>query len=238
MGLKSIFAVSVAAATLLLSPAPASAGDEYASKSTTTTGSLLPEGSGKKTARNPQVIGVADALVTVAEYGDLQCPNSARAADVYYPRIVRDFLPSIRYEFRAFPHDFHPQAVIAEVAARCAGEQGKYLEFRNRLLADQGPVTPGSILGLAGELALNESDFRQCLVRGDHATEIRQQKTDGEQIGVRATPTYVIFTGTGVTERKALLKNPKTYDEIRDAIEHARRQSERLPAVEAVTGED
>ncbi len=176
---------------------------------------------GAKVSDGGRTLGAVASPVLVAEYGDLRCPDSARAARQYMPKIGRDYLPRVRYEYRAFPLDSHPDAVAAECAARCAGEQGKYVEFRNHLLSSPGPLTEEMMAAGAQKTGLDAAAFAGCLSKNGHVAAVESERDAGRRLGVKATPTYVVFRRSPDGEEKVLeiVSNPKTYETIRAAID-------------------
>jgi Thioredoxin len=75
------------------------------------------------------VRGLADAPVTVIEYGDYECPYCQGAArDVH---LLLDRYPgTVQFVFRNFPiPQLHPHAEQAAEAAEAAASQGKFWEM-------------------------------------------------------------------------------------------------------------
>ena len=85
------------------------------------------------------MVGRADAEVLVIEFTDLQCPYCAQFASQTFPRLKAAYIDTgkIRYASRDLPLPMHAHAETAAVAARCAGEQGRYWEYRHAVFAAQ-----------------------------------------------------------------------------------------------------
>ncbi len=86
------------------------------------------------------VRGDPDALITVIEFGDFQCPHCGRAEPV-----VRELLTDagVRYVWRHLPlPDVHPQAQLAAEAAEAAAAQGAFWEMHDLLLTQPGAPAP------------------------------------------------------------------------------------------------
>src|SRR6516165_8432700 len=77
-------------------------------------------------------LGAADAPLTMIEFTDLQCPYCRQYASTTFGEIKKNWIDTgkLRYVGRDFPLDFHPQAMAAARAARCAGEQGRFWDMR------------------------------------------------------------------------------------------------------------
>jgi cyclophilin family peptidyl-prolyl cis-trans isomerase/protein-disulfide isomerase len=82
-------------------------------------------------------LGPADALVTVVEYADVQCPPCAGTAPILR-QLQNKYPQDVRLVFRHFPLDsLHPLARIAGQAAEAAGAQDKFWEMLELLYARQ-----------------------------------------------------------------------------------------------------
>jgi Na+/H+ antiporter NhaA len=135
--------------------------------------------------------GPADAVVTVVEYGDFECPWTQMAAPT-----ARELIASnahIRYVWRHLPlHDVHPHAQLAAEAAEAAGHQGKFWQMHDLLLAHQDNLELDAILSHATALGLNLDQFRADLTTHDSAARIAQDIDSADRSGVAGTPTFFI----------------------------------------------
>jgi protein-disulfide isomerase len=101
-----------------------------------------------------------------------------------------------RVIYRNFPI-IGPDSEWAAQAAECAGDQDKFWAYGDYLFAHQdgensGALSPDNLKKFAVQLGLNSSTFNACLDSGKYAAEVNQQKAEGEQRGVQATPTFFI----------------------------------------------
>jgi protein-disulfide isomerase len=101
-----------------------------------------------------------------------------------------------RLIYRNFPI-IGPDSEWAAQAAECAGDQDKFWAYANYLFVHQdgensGALSPDNLKKFAVQLGLNSSTFNTCLDSGKYAAEVNQQKAEGEQRGVQATPTFFI----------------------------------------------
>jgi protein-disulfide isomerase len=101
-----------------------------------------------------------------------------------------------RLIYRNFPI-IGPDSEWAAQAAECAGDQDKFWAYADYLFAHQdgensGALSPDNLKKFAVQLGLNSSTFNTCLDSGKYAAEVNQQKAEGEQRGVQATPTFFI----------------------------------------------
>lgn len=82
-----------------------------------------------------QVKGSSD--IYLMEFSDYECPYCHEFATGELKKIKEEFSEDeLSFVFRDFPLDsIHPKARGAANAARCAGEQGKYFEYHDKLFA-------------------------------------------------------------------------------------------------------
>ena len=135
--------------------------------------------------------GPADAVVTVVEYGDFECPWTQMAAPT-----ARELIASnthIRYVWRHLPlHDVHPHAQLAAEAAEAAGRQGQFWQMHDLLLINQDRLELDDILSYASTLSLDLERFRADLTAHDFTARIAQDIDSADRSGVAGTPTFFI----------------------------------------------
>jgi protein-disulfide isomerase len=148
---------------------------------------------------NAYSIGDPAAPITIVEFTDFQCPFCGRHFNQTYPQIVEKYVKvgTVFYVFKDFPlNSIHPQAAKAAEAARCAGDQGAYLELHDLLFARQaqwsGREPDELFIGYAKELGLDGELFAGCLDSGQHAAAIEADLQDGLALGVNGTPAFFI----------------------------------------------
>ena len=105
----------------------------------------------------------------------------------------------VRYVLKDFPLSSHANATAAAGAARCAGAQGAYWAMHHLLFDRQQQWSSQgaeqvirSFVAYAGELDLDPATFQECLDADEFGDQIRQDVWDGEQAGVRGTPSFLI----------------------------------------------
>lgn len=135
--------------------------------------------------------GDKNAGIVLAEFSDYQCPYSKRAQSTV--RLVRDeYKDKIYYAFVDFPLPFHKNAMKAAQAARCAGDQGKYEQYGQKLFDNQKNLGVEDLKKYANELGLDTKAFDSCLDSGKFAAEVQQSIRKGQQAGVTGTPAFFI----------------------------------------------
>lgn len=148
-------------------------------------------------------ISTESAVVTIVEFGDLQCP-ACRAAHPLVKQIMKDFPGRVNYVSRHFVLPQHINGMSAAKAAEAAGEQGKYFEMVDLLYEKQldweESKNPNEIfVKYAQSLQLDSAKFEKDLNNDNLKNRIEQDKTDGLKLGINSTPTFFIngqkFTG-------------------------------------------
>ena len=147
------------------------------------------------------VVGFDDAPITIVEYTDFQCPFCARHLTDTYPLILENYIETgiVRYVYKDFPlQSIHPQATIAAEAARCAGDQGAWIEMHDLLFANQrewsiAEPTP-VFVSYAESLELDTAVFQACVESRQYQAAVEADLQEGAGFGVTGTPTF-FFNG-------------------------------------------
>jgi protein-disulfide isomerase len=139
-------------------------------------------------------LGHADAPVTIIEFSDYECPYCARYALQTFPELRRNYIDTgkIRYASRDLPLKFHRFAIPAAVAARCAGEQGRYWEYRHALFSEQSRLGAAPYAELAQAQGLDMTRFESCRTDGRAAAAVRADAELAQSQGITSTPTFVV----------------------------------------------
>jgi protein-disulfide isomerase len=143
--------------------------------------------------------GNKDALVTVVEFTDYQCPFCARHFTETNGLIQQEYVETgkVRYIMRDLPLPFHPNAQAAAEAARCAGDGGKYWEMQTELFENQSEWsevtnTTEVFEGYAAKVGLSGGSFGECMSSGKYSQAVSDDLTLANQVGANGTPTFFI----------------------------------------------
>lgn len=142
-------------------------------------------------AKDAPAIGPADAPITIVEYTDYQCPF-CQQAEMNVQKVLARFGDKVRLVYRDFPLDFHSQAKPAGIAARCAGEQGKFWEMHRNLLLKPGTFDEADFKKRAASLSLDTGAFETCVASGKFETAVQAGLDEGKKNGVSGTPTFFL----------------------------------------------
>ena len=139
------------------------------------------------------VYGKKGAPITIVEFTDFQCPFCSR---FHGPALeaVKAYPDKVNYVIKNFPLPFHPNARPAAKAALAAGEQGKYFEMADALLANQQKLSDEGYKELAKQIGLNVNKFEKDLKEKDAQFEaaIVQDLKTVEEVDVRGTPSFFL----------------------------------------------
>jgi len=139
-----------------------------------------------------RLLGDPYAPITIVEFADFQCPY-CRTAEQTLKQVLEKYRGQVRLSFRDLPlRQIHPQAQAAAEAARCAGDQGKFWEYHDLLLANQGALNPSTYADDARNAGLDVPRFQACLESGRFRPLIENDLQSGFAAGVSGTPAFYI----------------------------------------------
>jgi len=140
------------------------------------------------------VLGPEDAPVTIIEFTDLQCPYCARFARQAFPQLRRNYIDTgrVRFASQDLPLPRHAFAVPAAVAARCAGEQGRFWEFREALFEAQSTLGREPYVELARKFDLDLEKFTTCRSDERQTAKVLEGIDLARANGITSTPTFLI----------------------------------------------
>ena len=143
-----------------------------------------------------QILGNAEAPVTLIEYASMTCSHCANFAVKVFPTLKSKYVDAgkVRYILREFPLD--PLAAAGFMLARCSGD--KYYDVIDALFQSQqkwafvrDPLP--QLLAVARQLGFTQEKFDECLANQkvlDGIDWVRQR--GAEKFGVNSTPTFFI----------------------------------------------
>jgi protein-disulfide isomerase len=168
-----------------------------------------------------QVLGEANAPVTVVEFGDPQCPVCAAFAEQIAPELISTEVKggSVKYEFQPYliiGRDSEP----AMKAALAAGEQGRFwnylqLFYRNQGAENSGYVTDAFLTSIADAAGVQDLDkWNQSRDSSKWESVLSNGTNQAESLGFNGTPSILV---TGPSGQKPL--SGFQLSEIRSAIQ-------------------
>jgi Na+/H+ antiporter NhaA len=132
-----------------------------------------------------------DALVTLVEYGDFECPYCGRAEPAVRG-LIREF-GELRFVFRHLPlTDVHPHAQLAAEASEAAAAQGAFWEMHDMLMDHQGALTFRDLVGYAESIGIDTDKFSADLRKHVGAYRVAEDVDSADLATVSGTPTFFI----------------------------------------------
>jgi protein-disulfide isomerase len=135
--------------------------------------------------------GASNAPIEMIEFSDFQCPFCQRANPTVQ-QVLNTYGDRIRFVYRHYPLPNHPNARPAAEAASCAGEQGKFWPYHDRLFANPSKLSAGDLKQAAAELGLDTAKFNACVDSHKEQAKVEADVRAGEDAGVDGTPAFFI----------------------------------------------
>ena len=150
--------------------------------------------------------GPTDAPVQIVTFSDFLCPSCRRFALAFEQYAEGPTGPHVSLHYRNYPLDsacaahlsrqIHPGACRVARGAVCAGRQGKFWEYHDRVyLAPPDPArepTNEQVVGIAVGAGLDGDALRACLEDPSAEAELRADIAEAVRLGVTGTPTIFI----------------------------------------------
>lgn len=147
---------------------------------------------------NDHILGSENALITIVEYADLQCPHCRETYRIL-KQLITEYEEKIRFVFRSFPlSTVHSQAQRAAEALEAAAAQGKFWVLYHHLYENSFDLTSKQYLTDLSVLGLDSSRLLADLNAEVYRTTVRECFRGGVRSGVNGTPT-LFFNGRRYT---------------------------------------
>lgn len=167
-------------------------------------------------------MGSDKAPLTLLEFTDYECPLCRAFHVDTFRRLKTRYIDTghVRFVSRDQPmSDYHPRAMDAAHAGRCAGEQGKFWEMRDLLIVHGERLAGSATLEYARQARLDEPAFRSCLSARKYQREIDQDIADAIALKLRGTPQFVLGRMSGQTLDGIVIVGAQPYEVFERAID-------------------
>ena len=145
------------------------------------------------------ILGDRDALISIIEYSDFECPFCKR----FYKtpkQAIADNPGVVNSVFRHFPLNFHdPLATKQALASECVADIGgneKFWQYHDKIFETTDSNGKGmevsELTTLATEIGVNTSEFKACLDSEKFLAEVEADIKSGVDAGVTGTPGNII----------------------------------------------
>ena len=109
--------------------------------------------------------GAEKAVVTIVKFEDFQCPY-CKTVQPRFSELLKKYDGKVRLVHKDLPlEELHPQARQAAEASRCAGDQGKFWQYHDKLYEHSPKASADDLKTYAKEIGLNLDNFRALLYR-------------------------------------------------------------------------
>lgn len=140
--------------------------------------------------------GDLSAPVGLVEFSDFQCPFCGRWYDDSLTKLRDEYIDKgkLVFTYRQYPLPFHGQAQKAAEAALCAADQkkGKFWDMHDAIFANRKDMDVPALKQNAEKIGLKASKFEACLKDGTFASAVQQDLAEGQKVGIRGTPGFVV----------------------------------------------
>jgi protein-disulfide isomerase len=144
------------------------------------------------------MLGSKEAPLTIVEFTDYQCPFCQRFHTTAFPELKKNYIDTgkVRFYSRDLPLDFHPNAMRAAEAARCASDQGQFWQLHDVMGANPNKLDLDSLVADAADLKMDVNAFRACVESEKYKNSVQTDVMEAMKIGANGTPTFVIGKST------------------------------------------
>jgi protein-disulfide isomerase len=149
----------------------------------------------KMPIKGAPVLGPKDALVTIVEFFDYQCPFCRRVEGTMSELLTR-YPRDLRIVLRQNPLPFHARALpAANLALEARAEKGDsgFLDANRALFSDaHSKLDDADLLAIGKELKLDEKRVQSAIANNTHASEIEADADLASDFKASGTPYFFI----------------------------------------------
>ena len=140
------------------------------------------------------VYGDSDAVVTIIEFSDYECPFCAQLHPTL--KTIVDSRDDVNWVYRHYPlTSFHTRAYASAHASECVAElagNDAFWAFSDALFAQQQQLSDDLYRTQATQLGVNAQAFDTCMESDRHRTRIEADLAEVQNVGGQGTPYVVV----------------------------------------------
>ncbi len=160
--------------------------------------------------------GPSDALVTIVEFADFECPFCKRA-EASLSTLLEHHPGKLRLVWKSFPLPQHARAPVLGSFAnqvRSAGGEKAFWAVHDALLRHKGAVDDSTLLALGASAGLDDTRATAALGAAGtgHDSSQRADLALGERLNVSGTPTF-FFNGRRLSGAQPLVELERVFAE-------------------------
>ena len=137
------------------------------------------------------VKGADDAVITIVEYSDFECPFCQRVNPTI-EEILKRYEGKVKVAYKHLPLSFHQNAGPAALASIAANEQGKFWEFHDALFVNQQNLSEATDLKIAKDLGLNMDKFKEDMNSQWAKEKLEKDTAEAASFGIQGTPHFLV----------------------------------------------
>lgn len=144
---------------------------------------------------NDHLRGSKDAVITLIEYSDLECPF-CKSFHPIMKELLQKYDGQINWVYRHFPSPSHKDAFVKSEATECVAEQGgndKFWEFTDAIFESPDVVKLSDLPEMVEQIGLDRAEFMDCVQSRRYVDLVKKDLDEGGAAGVTGTPGTFIF---------------------------------------------
>jgi protein-disulfide isomerase len=145
-------------------------------------------------AADDPVLGPKDALVTIIEFSEFQCPFCKRVEDTL-KQINTTYPTDVRIVWKDNPLPFHPRAkpaaILGRVAYKAKGDKG-FWDAHHALFESQPKLEDADLQGIAEKLGLGWDSVKSAIEANKYMDKIDSSMELANDFQARGTPHFFI----------------------------------------------
>ena len=173
----------------------------------------------KAEVKGAPIKGAKDALVTIVQFSDFQCPFCSRVEPTI-DKVMEEYKGKVRVAWRNKPLPFHDKAKPAAIAAAAANQQGKFWQMHDIMFKNQQNLDAASLEKYAKEIGLDMTKFKAALQDKKLADAVEAEIAMGDKLGARGTPAFFI--------NGSFLSGAQPYENFKSRIDEQLKKAEEL----------
>ncbi len=147
------------------------------------------------TEERDRVRGNPQAPLTLVEYSDFTCGFCEKFFRETWPILFSEYIDTgkVRFVYRDFPRAPNGPSMDTALAARCAGEQGRYWAMHDHLFSSRNKFSLTQLQQQAEKLQIDVPAFTACFEESRYAKDIFADRVEAGKLGFRGTPGFVLY---------------------------------------------
>jgi len=179
--------------------------------------------------------GDPNAPIKIEEFSDFQCPFCKRFSDQTEAQLIDTYVATgkVYFVYRSYGNfvsdnsgGLNSESKDAAAAAYCAGDQNKFWEMHDILLANQngeniGDFTNKRLTAFAETIKLDMGKFQSCFNGNTYSSRVDDDAVAGKAAGIQATPSFVMTYTVNGQVKTTLIEGALPFSDFQTKIEAA-----------------